>query len=152
VSNKIQYCRVDTLWIDQLTSIFESIHACGSDKYFHPHPFDKKTAQELCRYKGRDLYFIQTMEKEICGYGMLRGWDEGYTIPSLGIIIHSDHRGRGLGEKFMVFLHEQARKKRAKKIRLKVYPENLSAINLYKKLNYSFVGKEDGQLLAWVEL
>ena len=150
--NKIQYSEVDASLTDKLTSFFESIHTNGWDKYFHPHPFNKKKAQEICRYNGCDLYFIQTMEKEICGYGMLRGWDEGYKIPSLGIIIHPDYRCKGLGEKFMVFLHERAAKKGAKKIRLKVYPENSRAIHLYRKLNYSFLGKEKGQLLAFVEL
>ncbi|CCK81696.1 GNAT family N-acetyltransferase [Desulfobacula toluolica] len=150
--NKIQYCRIDTTWTDQLTSFFERIHTNSQDKYFHPHPFDQKKAQELCCYTGFDLYYVQTIETKICGYGMLRGWDQGYKIPSLGIIIHSDYRGRGLGKKFMKFLHEQAGKKGAKKIRLKVYPENLSAVNLYKKLEYSFLGKEEGQLLAFVEL
>lgn len=150
--NKIQYYRLDTAWTDQLSTFFESIHTYCIDKYFHPHSFDQKTAQKICRYTGCDLYFIQTMKTKICGYGMLRGWDQGYLIPSLGIMIHPDYRGMGLWEKFMLFLHEQARKKGAKKIRLKVYPENVRAVSLYKKLDYVFLEKEEGQLVAFAEL
>jgi ribosomal-protein-alanine N-acetyltransferase len=148
----IRYYRIDTTWIDQLTLFFENIHTTGNDTCFHPHPFNKEKAQELGHYKGCDLYFVQTMEKEICGYGMLRGWDDGYKVPSLGIYIHMDHRGKGLGEIFMVFLHEQARKKDAQKIRLKVYPENIGAVHLYQKLGYSFSGNEHGQLIGCVVL
>jgi len=152
VAADIRYCRIDTTWIDKLIIFFESIHPSSNYKYFHPHPFDKEKAQELGYYKGRDLYFVQTIQKEICGYGMLRGWDEGYKIPSLGILIHSAHKGKGLGKEFMFFLHEQARKRGAKKIKLKVYPENTRAIHLYQKLGYSFSGKEYGQLIGCVVL
>jgi len=146
--NKIRYSRIDSSWIDKLAVFFERIHTGSEDKFFHPHPFNREKAKELGHHQGGDLYFVQTMEKEICGYGMLRGWDEGYQTPSLGIFIHSDHRGKGLGKNFMVFLHEQAKRKRAKKIRLKVYPENTDAIHLYQKLGYSFSKKEHGQLIG----
>ena len=88
----IQYCPVDAISTDKLTSFFELIKNKKEDKYFHPHPFNKKKAEELVNYKGNDLYFLQTSENIICGYGMLRGWDEGYPVPSLGIIIHPDYR------------------------------------------------------------
>jgi len=39
---------------------------------------------------------------------MLRGWDEGYETPSLGIAVHPDARGLGLARTFMGFLHAAA--------------------------------------------
>ena len=86
MQDKIQYCPVDSISTDKLTSFFELIKSKGEDKYFHPHLFNKKKAEELGNYKGNDLYFLQISGTEICGYGMLRGWDEGYPVPSLGII------------------------------------------------------------------
>ncbi|WP_289023771.1 GNAT family N-acetyltransferase [Desulfobacter postgatei] len=152
MSDLIGYDPVGTACMDKLVSFFELVENRGDSRYFHPHPFDKKTAENVSRYMGLDLYFVQTMDKKICGYGMLRGWDEGYTVPSLGIIIHPDYRSRKLGEKFMEFLHEQARKKGADRILLKVYPENLSAIALYQKMGYVFSGRRDGQLLGYAQL
>ncbi|MDD1776618.1 MAG: GNAT family N-acetyltransferase [Candidatus Helarchaeota archaeon] len=110
-------------------------------------------AVRIANYAGNDLYYVLTVDKKIMGYGILRGWDEGYEIPTLGIAIHHKARGKRLGETFMHFLHSAARLKGATKIRLKVYPENLSAFNLYKKLGYSFQEEEaDGQLVGFLTL
>jgi ribosomal protein S18 acetylase RimI-like enzyme len=152
VSNEIEYHSVDIAWVDRLALFFEILTTQGADKYFHPHPFDRTTAEKRGHYKGHDLYFVQTIGEEICGYGMLRGWDEGYSIPSLGIIVHPEYRGKGVGKNFLLFLHEQAKEKGAEKIRLKVYPENSLAIRLYEKFGYVFSGKEQGQLIGMAAL
>lgn len=144
---RIQYCRTDEIDEQELGRFFDMIRQNGDDEYFHPHPFDLETAKRFCRYKGKDLYFIQKFDGEISGYGMLRGWEEGYKIPSLGILIHPGLRGKGLGEKFMGFLHEQARKKGADRVMLKVYPDNKKAVSLYEKMGYVFSsGTESGQI------
>ncbi len=150
--DKIQYYSINVSWIDRLASFFELIKNRKDDQYFHPHPFNKEKAKELGHYKDKDLYFLQTVESEICGYGMLRGWDEGYSVPSLGMIIHPDYRGKGLAEEFMAFLHDCARQKGAKQICLKVYPKNKAAIALYTKMGYFFSGLEQGQLAGCVRL
>ena len=83
---------------------------------------------------------------------MLRGWDEGYKVPSLGITIHPSVREVGLGRLFMHFLHVAARRRGCDKIRVKVYPQNVSAAALYEKLGYKFETKEAGQLVGFVQL
>ncbi len=152
MQDKIQYCSIDVSWIKRLASFFELIKNKKEEQYFHPHPFNRAKAEEVCHYKGHDLYFIQTNENEICGYGMLRGWDEGYSVPSLGIITHPAYRGKGLGERFMNFLHDQARHKGAKQIRLTVYSVNVGAIALYKKMGYTFSDLKKGQFLGYAKL
>lgn len=134
----IQYCSVGDIDKQDLILFFEKIRQNGDDAFFHPHPFDGKTAKALCRYRGKDLYYMQKIDDQISGYGMLRGWDEGYNIPSLGILIHAEFRGKKLGEKFMGFLHQCAERKGAKQIMLRVYPENVKAVSLYEKMGYVF--------------
>jgi ribosomal-protein-alanine N-acetyltransferase len=68
----------------------------------------------------------------------LRGWDEGYEIPSLGIAIHPDARSKGLGTTFMHFLHTAAQRKGSNRIRLRVHKENREAIAMYERFDYSF--------------
>jgi ribosomal protein S18 acetylase RimI-like enzyme len=69
---------------------------------------------------------------------MLRGWDEGYQIPSLGLAIHPSVRGQGLGKMLMGFLHLQAFRRGAEKVRLRVNSTNDKALKLYKGLGYVF--------------
>jgi ribosomal protein S18 acetylase RimI-like enzyme len=82
---------------------------------------------------------------------MLRGWDEGYEVPSLGIAVLASARGTGLGRTFMQFLHSAARLQGAPRVRLKVYPENAAAWRLYESLGYCFEPGADHQLLGIYE-
>ncbi|MFN8515656.1 MAG: GNAT family N-acetyltransferase [Chloroflexia bacterium] len=102
----------------------------------------------LTNYAGADLYYVLIAGDTILGYGMLRGWDAGYEVPSLGIAIHPQYRGSGLGKLLMQFLHCAARWKGATQIRLKVYPDNPRAIKLYQQLGYAFGKMEHEQLVG----
>lgn len=136
----------------QLAKFFEDIKRAGDDKFFHPHPFDKTTASKLARYKGNDVYCVLVDGDKIIGYGMLRGWDEGYEVPSLGIIIHPSIRGCGWGKILMNFLHLTAKQRGCRQVRLKVYPANVNAVKMYKKLGYVFASSQSDQLVGFLDL
>ncbi len=135
-------CRI--LTSDLSISLAQFFEELGAQPYFHPHPFTKDEAYKKCGYVGKDLYYALVDSSCIIGYGMLRGWDEGYQVPSLGIVIHPKHQGKGLGKLLMSFLHAAAKQYGANNIILKVYPENTSALKLYEFLGYSFE-RIDGQ-------
>ena len=135
-----------------LTAFFESMIANKDDEFFHPHPFTAEKAVELCGYVGKDLYLVAVCADEVLVYGLLRGWDEGYAIPSLGIAVHPTARGTGLGMAFMRYLHAAAANRGAKSIRLKVYAHNARAKSLYEKLGYIPAGETDGQVLYTLTL
>jgi len=135
-----------------LIEFFHILKKAGDDKYFHPHPFTEEEARKLTHYTGKDLYYALIEGDKILGYGMLRGWDEGYDIPSLGIAMRASVRGLGLGKLFMRFLHAAARRRGASRIRLKVYPSNKIAVALYKELGYRFESEEEEQLVGFVDL
>lgn len=132
-----------------LKVFFAQLVAAKLDKRFHPHPFTEAEATIRCNYTGKDLYYVVVMDNnQIVGYGMLRGWEEGYEIPSLGIALLPSASGMGLGTAFMHFLHVAARQRGASQIRLKVYPENQAAVALYQKLGYRFEEQISGQLVG----
>lgn len=134
---------------DSLWAFFGHLCDIGEDKRFHPHPFTRDLAIERCSYRGRDVYCAAMAGGKVLGYGMLRGWDAGYDVPSLGIAIHSDARGIGLGRAMMLLLHAEARRRGSSRIRLKVYPDNRVAVELYRSLGYVFASDlEQGQLLG----
>ena len=135
-----------------LADFFAELEASGTAEYFHPHPFTAEEAKTLCHRQGEDLYYAAVAGGRVLGYGILRGWDEGYEVPSLGIAFRPGDRGIGLGKSFMVFLHVAARLRGAKRIRLKVYPENAAAVNIYKSLGYHFEEVSAGQLVGYLDL
>ena len=148
----IEYVVVSQSWVKKLAQFFKDIVANKDDVYFHPHPFSYKMVKRIASYEGEDLYFLQIKNDEIAGYAMLRGWDEGYATPSLGIVMHPKFRNQGLGAKFMKFLHREAKAKGATSVRLKVYHDNAEARNLYAKCGYSLTAERNGQLICYCDL
>jgi ribosomal protein S18 acetylase RimI-like enzyme len=139
-------------WERSLASFFSALRG-PTESCFHPHPFTDEYAKSLARYGGRDLYYLLVDGETILAYGMLRGWDEGYETPSLGIAVRPENQGQGLGELMMHFLHNAARRMGSREIRLKVYKENASAQNLYRRLGYQFEQKEEkGQIVGRLKL
>ena len=139
-------------WELSLIEFFNWINNSDVKTYFHPHPFTQEQAYQLAHYQGKDLYYIVLEKTRILGYGMLRGWDEGYNVPSVGICLHSSVQGIGLGVLFMNFLHIVAKRRGVSQMRLKVYSENLKALNLYRKLGYTFKERENEQLVGYLNL
>jgi ribosomal protein S18 acetylase RimI-like enzyme len=135
-----------------LGAFFEALQANGDHAYFHPHPLTREEAHRLCYYEGKDLYYAACGGREILGYGILRGWDDGFAVPSLGIAIAPQARGQGLALALMHFLHAAARQRGAGAIRLKVYEANSAARRLYERLGYRYQPLPDGQLLGLLPL
>jgi ribosomal protein S18 acetylase RimI-like enzyme len=138
--------------IKQLSRLFSIIQNDPAALHFHPHLFNENDALTIATYKGRDLYLGAFRNGDLIGYGMLRGWDEGYTIPALGIYFEPDARGKGYAAIFMSELHRQARENGATRVRLKVYPSNAAAVKLYRRLGYEFNTEENGQLVGLFNL
>jgi ribosomal-protein-alanine N-acetyltransferase len=133
-----------------LARFFAHLRDTGEEQRFHPHPFTAEAARERCAYRGADVYCVAVVGEVVLGYGMLRGWDDGWSVPSLGIAIHADARGLGLGRALMLYLHAEARRRGAERIRLKVYPDNAAAVTLYRSLGYEFGPElEQGQLVGY---
>lgn len=133
-----------------LIGFFSDVAKGDYARYYYPYDFTPESAKELCNLSGKDLHYVLTdsLQDRILGHGMLRGWDEGYDIPSLGIIIHPDFTNRGLGTWFVNFLHSVAWTKGCSKIRLRVHKDNIAAFNIYKKLGYIFTPGENEEFIG----
>lgn len=133
---------------EMLSNLFNLIVKSGENKIFHPHVFTDEMARIICSNNKLDAYFGAFNQSSIVGYGMLRGWDEGYDAPALGIYVTKEYRGTGLSRNLMQHLHDYAMYRQAKSVILKVYGENCKAVSLYKSLGYRFESEKDGQLCA----
>jgi len=132
--------------------MLEALEKAGDDARFHPHPFTKEALDEIARREGKDYYCVLVDDDQVRGYGMLRGWDEGYEVPSLGIAVHPALQGKGLGKAIMQHLHDEARRRGSAKIRLRVRQGNDRAIGLYRELGYAFQPNKDDYLEGFLEL
>jgi ribosomal protein S18 acetylase RimI-like enzyme len=135
-----------------LAALFDQLDRVGDFANFHPHPLDAANAKRVAGYAGKDLYYIAVRGADVIGYGLLRGWDERYEVPSLGIAIAPGARGSGLGRAFMHFLHAAAQARGAPRVRLKVYPHNVAALTLYRSLGYAFDDTDGDELIGLLPL
>lgn len=119
-----------------LLALFREILDDPTSGGFRPHPFDAATAARLVRHAGRDAYLVAEADGTFVAYGMLRGWDEGYSVPSLGIYLSPRLRGTGAIAPLMHDLHRIAAQAGATRVRLTVDAWNERAIRLYRRLGY----------------
>jgi [ribosomal protein S18]-alanine N-acetyltransferase len=150
----IECIRLTPEWATPLAKFLGALELHSDTYFFAPHSGSESYIRSLCDTQKRDMFYLLLSGRNVVGYGLLRGWDEGYEIPSLGIAIHPDARGRGLGELLMHFLHVAASVRGAETVRLRVRPSNSQAIGLYIKLGYAFDGAEsqDGYLTGFKRL
>ena len=136
-----------------LKSLFAVVRDDPAAAAFHPHPFTDKQAEVIASYSGQDIYAGYFDGDKIVAYGMLRGRDEGYEVPSLGIYLSPQARGTGIARKMMEGLHELARTElKASKIMLKVYTDNIKAAALYERMGYEFEPPRNGEAVGFLEL
>ena len=134
-----------------LAALFFALAVAGDGRLFHPHPLTPEAARSACRHRletsisgGCDEYHVAIDAPHagdsgpVVGYGLLRGWADGFTVPSLGIAVHPAHRGRGIARRLMTHLHAVAARRGAERVRLKVYRDNTAARRLYESLGYEF--------------
>lgn len=116
-------------------------------KFFNPHKFDYEAAVRICTNvaSSLDKYYVMTdLEGVIVGYGFLRGWQEGYDIPRLGMYISSTSRGIGLGKQLLKYLLEGCP---SSYIQLKVHKDNFIAMDLYEGFGFYKSSSEKDYLI-----
>ena len=120
---------------------------------FHPFPLDASAAKLICNKTGYDRYFAFFDCNSVLGLAMLRGWDEGYVVPSFGILVHRLHHGKGIGGALIAHTLVIAKELHAPRIRLTVNADNARAIRLYEKADFHITETlADGRLVMFAEI
>ena len=137
---------------DQIFTLFRVLAEEQESAFFHPHPFTSEQASIIANYSGKDFYAFVLHNGSAIGYGMLRGWDEGYAIPSLGLSVHPDFRGAGLGRLLVQYLHVVASLRDCRIVRLRVRKDNYRAKRLYEMQGYRFEEDHEEYLTGYIHL
>jgi ribosomal protein S18 acetylase RimI-like enzyme len=138
-----------------LADFFEEIAAdAESVRFFHPHPLTREYAALLCGAAAtrRDGYYLGLYRGLPVAYALLRGWDEGYAIPSWGGCVHPALRGAGLGHALLLHAVAESRAAGAPKLRLTVYKANERGIRLYSRFGFYLQEKDGRSLLGVLDL
>jgi ribosomal-protein-alanine N-acetyltransferase len=108
---------------------------------FNPFPMTAETAHRIACAPRLDHYYAAFLDGRVVALSMLRGWDEGYSVPSFGIMV--DHRlhGMGIGARVLDETVAEAARLGCRRVRLSVFAGNHRAVGLY--LSRGFV--EDGR-------
>lgn len=151
---KVCFRRLTPRYAHELVSFLGRLADAGDDRLFHPHAFTADVVATIAAPGGRDEYVIVTAGREgpVVAYGMLRGWQEGFAVPSLGIAVDRQWRGLGVGRRLMTHLHAVAASRGASAVRLKVYRGNTQAVALYRSLGYEFQPHSEHEWLGVISL
>ena len=130
--------RLSLRHVGGLLDLLARLRDNGDEATFHPHPFTAEALEPLADPDCRDEYHVAAPggSGPVVAYGMLRGWTEGFSVPSLGIAVDPACRGRGLARRMMRHLHAVAAARGADRVRLTVYRSNPIAGELYRSLGY----------------
>lgn len=125
----------DTLFSLELRSLQESdIYTLVEwELAERPYPWSFENFKSTIHHESQ-FSFVWEQNSIIFGYGVLQ-WTPPETY-LLNIMVHPRKRRLGLGEKLLKKLIEVSRSLGNKEMILDVDPENLAAVELYKKVNF----------------
>jgi len=125
----------------ELAAFFSDNNCPEITDYFTPFALNAETAEKITTTTHLDRYYLGMLGETIIGFMMLRGWDEGYEIPSFGVFVDHRHQGKSFGRKLTDFAISEAMRLRCPAIRLSVYASNDRAVRLYASLGFRENGR-----------
>jgi glycosyltransferase involved in cell wall biosynthesis/ribosomal protein S18 acetylase RimI-like enzyme len=110
--------------------------------HFHPFPMSSDSAEEIVLRAGDDRYFGAFAEGRLVGLSMLRGWNEGFDVPSFGIVVDHASHGQGIGSLLTDFTLDRAPWLGTEQVRLSVYASNERAHRMYVARGFEEIERE----------
>ncbi|MBN2305156.1 MAG: GNAT family N-acetyltransferase [Anaerolineae bacterium] len=121
---------------EQLAYFFEENNRPEVTRLFTAFPLTRETARQIALDDHEDRYYLALQDHRIVGLVMLRGWDEGYDVPSIGIFIDYRRQGEGLGRCAVEFVVEEARRLGCKRARATHYAANQRMGHIFETLGF----------------
>lgn len=126
----------------KITDLDELINLWNKDpqdynKHFIPFEIKYDNLKIIIEKADNDLFIGIFVNKKIAGFFMLRGFDQGYDIPSYGVWISSLYANKGLAKLTLQYSLSICRLAGVKKIMLKFHPENIVAKKMYKNFGFN---------------
>ena len=111
-------------------------------KYFIPFDFGQHSIHSLLKKSIADKYYGIFVDRGLSGFYMLRGIDEGFSVPAYGVFISKKYSGLGLAKLTLYHAYSVCKTNNIKEMMLKVHPENTYAKKMYEDFGFKFSGKD----------
>jgi len=140
--SRINSIEIRTLKLDDVSNLIKRLSEESPEylKHFTAFELSDKSLTTILTKAIKDKYIGMFFGDEIVGFYMLRGFDEGFEIPSYGVIILSKFSNKGLSKLTLYHAFTLCHLNNIKKLMLKVRPENKHAKNLYESLGFEKTG------------
>lgn len=136
-TGELRFKRIETDDGDRLAALFECNRVARVVDTFDPFLLSAAEARRIANATGKDSFYLALQGQRPVGFSMLRGFDDGYEVPSFGVFVDRDSHGRGIGRRLTRWTIEQARRQGAPAVRLTVYASNVAARRLYESLGFA---------------
>ncbi len=137
---------VRSLTIENAAELSAMLLALPRDyaRFFSPFEFSLDTVANVLSNQGDDVFIGLYWEDRIIGFFLLRGWNDGYEVPTFGIIIDKKYRGYELEMLSLDTAKIICRLRGAERLMLKMHPDNISAKGVMRKIGFIQIGVEPG--------
>jgi perosamine synthetase len=122
--------------VDDLATMLERSRGGAGMHYFDPFPMSEESARRLAVEPRLDRYYVAIADDRIVALSMLRGWDEGYSVPSFGIMVDPEWHGRSVGSALTDYTLAAAERLGCGEVRLSVYASNGRAVEMYRRRGF----------------
>lgn len=116
-------------------------------QYFTPFAYDYHTVQRQLRDAKQDIFGGAFVDSRLAALWLLRGWDQGYDVPTFGIMVDANWTGKGIAAACMQAAIATARLRGAKRIMSKVHTANPAPLRLNEQMGF-VVTSTDGNILT----
>ncbi|HYI41896.1 MAG TPA: GNAT family N-acetyltransferase [Allosphingosinicella sp.] len=123
-------------------------------RFFYAFGADEAAIAEILKSREKDVYSGLFWQGALICVFMLRGWDEGYDIPSFGLVVAADRRGREVLTVAMEAAKLISRLAGADRMMCKVHPGNVGATRGALRLGWiaDCEEPETGNLIYYFDL
>lgn len=113
-------------------------------RFFTPFAFDRATVSSTLALLYQDIFMGLYWREKLVGFFMLRGWDEGYDVPSYGVLVDEKFNGYGLAVLSLRAAKTICKLSSVPRIMLKVYPKNVRAKRIFERAGFLQTGIDPG--------
>jgi len=108
-------------------------------------PVSKEKMEELIEKKNNVLLGL-FVDNRLIGHSLL-SLDEKTAVGSIGLVLHPEWQGKGLGKKLLEGTLKIAQQKGCKKVIAEILATNVRSIRFFEKAGFKFVGESERKII-----